>query len=145
MIDYNSNAAHVILVVEDDPWVRLIGTDLLGEAGFTVVEAESAEQALRIFEQRPERAVVFTDVEMPGSLNGLDLAWRISARAPGIGILVTSGGGPVPEALLPVRAHFIAKPYSAATLLSQIAAFTNAGRASSNGTSLPKEDSRLER
>jgi CheY-like chemotaxis protein len=61
----------VVLIVEDEPMVRLTGADLLAEAGFEVFEAGNANEALRILEATPEVRVVFSDVEMPGSLDGV--------------------------------------------------------------------------
>ncbi|MGH6935913.1 MAG: response regulator [Methylocella sp.] len=71
---------HVVLIVEDEPLVRVAGADLLAKAGFEVLEAGNADEALRILEAAPEVRVVFSDVEMPGSLDGLGLA-RTSANA----------------------------------------------------------------
>jgi CheY-like chemotaxis protein len=109
----------VVLIVEDEPFVRLTGADLLAEAGFEVLEAGNADQALRILEATPEVRVVFSDVEMPGSLDGLDLARHICQRWPSTGIVLTSGHRIRPEAI-PQEGRFLPKPYAGPALVRQI-------------------------
>ncbi len=115
---------HVVLIVEDEPFVRLTGADLLAEAGFEVLEAGNADEALRILEATPEVRVVFSDVEMPGSLDGLGLAHRICQRWPRIGILLTSGHR-VRAEMIPREGRFLAKPYDGRVLVRQIEEIVN--------------------
>ena len=109
----------VVLIVEDEPFVRLTGADLLAEAGFEVLEAGNGDEALRILEATPEVRVVFSDVEMPGSLDGLGLARRICQRWPSIGIVLTSGHR-VRAEMMPCEGRFLPKPYDGQALVRQI-------------------------
>ncbi len=109
----------VVLIVEDEPLVRLTGADVLAEGGFEVLEAGSAGEALRILEATPEVRVVFSDVEMPGSLDGLGLARCICQRWPGIGIILTSGNR-IRAETIPREGRFLAKPYDGKALVRQI-------------------------
>jgi len=100
----------VVLVVEDEPLQRMEMIDLVLDAGLTPVEAWSAEHAIAILEARPDIRVVFTDIAMPGSLDGMRLAAHVRDRWPPIEIIVTSAGrAPEPEAM-PARSIFIPKP-----------------------------------
>jgi two-component system, response regulator PdtaR len=109
----------VVLIVEDEPFVRLTGADLLAEAGFEVMEAGNADEALRILEATPEVRVVFSDVEMPGSLDGLGLARNICQRWPGVGIVLTSGHRLRAETI-PREGRFLPKPYAGPVLVRHI-------------------------
>jgi two-component system, response regulator PdtaR len=114
-----AKSRHVVLIVEDEPLVRVAGVDLLAEAGFEVLEAGNADEALRILEATPEVRVVFSDVEMPGSLDGLGLARNICQCWPRIGILLTSGHR-IRAETLPREARFLAKPYDGQALVRHI-------------------------
>jgi len=81
----------LVLVVEDDSRVRRVTVARLKELGYQVIEAENAEQALALFEQRPDIGLIFTDIVMPGSMTGDQLAEAAKARRPDVGILLTSG------------------------------------------------------
>lgn len=109
----------VVLVVEDEPFVRLMGVDLLEQAGFEVLQAVNADEALWLLESHPEVRVVFSDVDMPGSLDGLGLARRIGERWPRIGIVLTSGHRIRAESI-PGESTFLAKPYDGPGLVRQI-------------------------
>ena len=104
--------------------MRLTSADLLAEAGFQVLEAGNGDEALRILEATPEVRVVFSDVEMPGSLDGLGLARRICQRWPSIGIVLTSGHRVHPE-MIPCEGRFLAKPYDRQALVRQIEEIVN--------------------
>jgi len=119
-----ANSRGVVLIVEDEPFVRLMGADLLAEAGFEVLEARNACEALRILEATPEVRVVFSDVEMPGSLDGLGLAHHIRQRWPRIGVLLTSGHRILAETI-PREGRFLAKPYDGQALVRQIEEIVN--------------------
>ena len=114
----------VVLIVEDEPLVRLTGADLLADAGFDVLEASNADEALRILEANQEVRVVFSDVEMPGSLDGLGLARNICQRWPSIGIVLTSGHR-IREEMIPCDGRFVAKPYDGQVLVRQIEEIVN--------------------
>jgi DNA-binding NtrC family response regulator len=115
---------HVVLIVEDEPLVRLTGADLLADAGFDVLEAGNADEALRILEATPAVRVVFSDVEMPGSTDGLGLARNICRRWPSIGIVLTSGHR-IREEMIPCVGRFVAKPYDGQVLVRQIEEIVN--------------------
>lgn len=115
---YPSAAASVVLVVEDEGLVRLMAVDMLEEVGFTVIEAVTADDAWTILEERDDIAILFTDVEMPGSMNGLELANRVAARWPHIRLVITSGRVRIRNQDVPDDGQFIPKPYYPAQLLS---------------------------
>ncbi len=114
-----ANMQNVVLVVEDEPFARLLGVDLLEQAGFAVLQACNADEALWLLEAHPEVRVVFSDVDMPGSLDGIELARRICQCWPRIGIVLTSGHN-IREEMLPREGRFLAKPYDGKTLVRQI-------------------------
>ena len=83
--------------------------DALEEVGWKIEEAENADQALGMLETQGYRALV-TDIEMPGDMNGLDLAWAVAANWPSTGVVITSGKALPPPENLPPRTRFLAKP-----------------------------------
>ena len=99
----------------------MFGADLLEEAGFDVLQACNADEALRLLEVHPEVRVVFSDVEMPGSLDGLGLARHIRQHWPRIGIVLTSGHR-IRVEMIPQEGRFLAKPYDGKALVRQIEA-----------------------
>jgi CheY-like chemotaxis protein len=113
-----SASVPVVLVVEDEGLVRLMAVDLLEDEGFTVIEAATADEAWTILETRDDIAILFTDVEMPGSMNGLDLAGRVAARWPHIRLVITSGRVRLSNQAVPDHGQFVPKPYYSAQLLS---------------------------
>jgi CheY-like chemotaxis protein len=100
-----------VLIVEDEPLVRLCAVETVEGAGFEVIEAANADEAIRILESRSDIRVVFTDIHMPGSMDGLKLAHAVRNRWPPIKIIVTSGRERVAEQDLPAGGRFFAKPY----------------------------------
>ena len=112
----NAIAKSVILVVDDDALVRVHSNLALEDAGYEVVEASNAADALAKLEERPDITTLFTDVRMPGALNGIDLANAVHAQRPDIAILVTSGADNGPIDASPKAARFVQKPYTAAQL-----------------------------
>ena len=102
----------VVLVVEDEPLVRIAALEAVCEAGFDVVEARNADEAIAILEKRPDIHVVFTDIQMPGSMDGLKLAHFVRHRWPPIKIIATSGHAQITEDDLPEGGRFIPKPYA---------------------------------
>lgn len=101
----------VVLVVEDEPLVRLFASDMIEEAGFEVLQAADATDAIVTLEDRLDVRVVFTDVDMPGGIDGIMLAICIRERWPSIQIIITSGR-PWPEGTdLPEDMVFFSKPY----------------------------------
>lgn len=112
----------LILVVEDEPFVRLDAIDILIGAGFRVIDAANADEAIVILEARPDIRVVVTDIQMPGSMDGLKLAATIRNRWPPIALIVTSGRGSVRQQELPEHGRFLPKPYNGPRLVEAIRA-----------------------
>jgi CheY-like chemotaxis protein len=110
----------VVLVVEDEPLQRMMAVDLVLDAGFEVLEARSADEAVSILETRPDIRIVFTDVDMPGSMDGLKLAAAIRDRWPPIEIIVASGHILIDEVNLPPRSVFFSKPYDTEKVTAQL-------------------------
>lgn len=104
----------VVLIVEDEPMLLIAASDVVEEAGFDVEVAIDADEAVRILESRTDIRIVFTDIDMPGSLDGMKLAACIRDRWPPIDILITSGQKTPALADLPARAVFLPKPYRSA-------------------------------
>jgi two-component system, response regulator PdtaR len=106
-----------VLVVEDEALVRAFAAEVLEEAGYEVIEAPSADFALLVLGRRPDVVIVFTDVDMPGRLTGLDLARLVENHYPGIRIIIASGRT-LPESTdMPAGAIFFEKPYASEALL----------------------------
>ena len=102
----------VVLIVEDEFLLRMDAVDMIAAAGFEVVEAANADEAIEILESRPDITVVFTDIQMPGSMDGLKLARAVRGRWPPIKIIATSGHVHIGEIDLPEGGRFLPKPYS---------------------------------
>jgi CheY-like chemotaxis protein len=107
----DSAKIQAVLIVEDEPLVRMCAVKIIEDAGFEVVEAASADEAMRILECRSDIRVVFTDIHMPGSMDGLKLAHAVRNRWPPIKIIVTSGRDLITKQDLPEGGRFFAKPY----------------------------------
>ncbi|MCO5733102.1 response regulator [Rhizobium sp. SSA_523] len=101
----------VILVVEDEPILRMAAVDMVEAAGFDTLEAANAAQALDILERRIDIHLVFTDIDMPPGLDGLALASLIRDRWPPVHVIVTSGHTTPPQGSLPRGMIFFPKPY----------------------------------
>ena len=102
----------VVLIVEDEFLLRIDAVQMVAAAGFEVVEASNADEAIEILETRGDVTVVFTDIQMPGSMDGLKLARAVRGRWPPIKIVATSGHLDVREIDLPEGGRFLPKPYS---------------------------------
>lgn len=101
----------VVLVVEDEPLLRMAAIDMVEEAGFIAVEAADALQAVAILESRRDIRIVFTDIDMPRGMDGMMLAACIRDRWPPIEIILTSGMSAPNETDMPARGVFFSKPY----------------------------------
>jgi CheY-like chemotaxis protein len=112
----------LVVVVDDDVFERMGASDMFSEAGYRVLEAENADEALQLFETSTGIRLLFTDVSMPGSMNGSDLARQVAERWPSVGIIITSGR---PRPLkLPLSMLFHDKPYQPAAVLRQAKVMT---------------------
>jgi DNA-binding NtrC family response regulator len=110
-----------ILIVEDESIVRLNAREMFEDAGFEVLEAENADTALHLLERHgSELAALFTDVHMPGSLDGMDLARAVHERWPHIIPLVTSGRLRLSDSDVPDSGRFVLKPYRMAEVVGTV-------------------------
>ena len=110
----------LVLVVDDEAVLRFIAIDVLEESGFRVLEAEDAKAALRVLADNPDVRVLFTDINMPGALDGVDLAREAHARWPEIKLVVTSGRPKPIDKDMPDASRFVPKPYSPDHLVGEI-------------------------
>jgi CheY-like chemotaxis protein len=110
----------IVLVVEDENLLRLSAAEMIEQAGFEVIPASDADEAIQILESRNDIRAVFTDVHMPGSMDGLRLARVVRMRWPPVALIVTSGRTHVLETDLPVGARFLSKPYQPAHIRSAL-------------------------
>ncbi len=110
-----------VLVVDDEPLLRMDMVDMLQEAGFNTLEAGSAAEAIIALEQHPEIRVVLTDIQMPGSIDGLALSHVVRNRWPPTIIIVCSGNHSPIQIEMPSGACFLAKPIASHNLISIIA------------------------
>ncbi|ANY84941.1 response regulator receiver protein (plasmid) [Microvirga ossetica] len=123
--------APLVLVVEDEPLVRMTAVDELEEAGFPVLEAVNADEALRVLEARSDEVQVqFTDVHMPGSMDGMALAEQVHRRWPHILLLISSGRAQPDPDEIPDHGRFLPKPYYGVTLVHSISGLMQMQRGS---------------
>ena len=115
----------LVLVVDDDVLVRMNAVFQLEEAGFDTLEAGSADEAIGLLETRSDIKVVFTDINMPGSMDGLALAHAIRHRWPSVELVVTSGYARVRDEDMPERGLFLGKPYQPAELVRMVQSVTS--------------------
>lgn len=115
-----SNPRIAVLVVEDEALIRLAAMDLVESAGYEAVEARNADEAIRILGARTDIRVVFTDVDMPGTMDGLKLAHFIRDRWPPIRLVVASGMKILAESQLPKGSRFFSKPYEDSSIVSAL-------------------------
>jgi two-component system, response regulator PdtaR len=111
-VEKNNMQKPVVLIVEDEFLIALNAADFLQKAGYRTIEVGNADDAVAMLENREDIGVVFTDVRMPGSMDGLQLAHCVRDRWPPVKVLVTSGHHTFREGDLPFGGMFISKPYS---------------------------------
>ena len=112
-----------VLVVEDETLIRELVAEELEEAGYSVVVANDADQAIAILEARQDIHLVFTDIDMPGSMDGLKLAAAVRDRWPPVHIIITTGK--VRPLEIPANALFIPKPYVGKNVVAAMRTFEN--------------------
>jgi len=110
----------VILVVEDETLVRMMGVDIVEDAGYRAIEAASAEEAIAILERAPDVRLMFSDVDLHGGMNGVALAELVHSRWPNIRLLLTSGHHDLASRDLPDDGRFVPKPYTSEVVVGQI-------------------------
>ncbi len=102
----------LVLVVEDEPLLMMNAVDMIATMGFEIVEARNADEAIAVLESRSDVHLVFTDIHMPGTMNGLNLAHFVRKRWPPVKIIATSGKARLAEDDLPSGGMFLSKPYT---------------------------------
>jgi CheY-like chemotaxis protein len=110
----------VVLVVEDDMLLRMRAVDMVEDAGYISVEAVDADEAVAILESRSDIALLFTDIQMPGSMDGLGLAHSVHDRWPPIKIILVSGQVKLESIDIPANSRFFGKPLEAKVMIAQI-------------------------
>src|SRR5918998_663745 len=110
MTEHHDTSPPKVLVVEDEMVLRMRAVDIVEDAGFTPVEAVSADEAITILESRSDISLLFTDIQMPGSMDGLQLAHAVHTRWPAIKIILVSGQVVVSDADKPAQSRFFGKP-----------------------------------
>lgn len=118
-----SNSLVYVLVVEDDFLSRLHAVNLVEDAGYIAIEASNADEAITILEARKDIRIVFTDINMPGSMDGLKLAHAIRKRWPPIELILTSGHFDLSDTDIPERGRFFPKPYVDKEIVSALHRF----------------------
>jgi CheY-like chemotaxis protein len=116
----DNQSPSTVLVVEDETLVRMVGTVMLEDAGYEVLEAGDADEALKILEGHQGIHLLFSDVDMPGSMNGLDLATLVHERWPNIRLLITSGHHQLNNSRVPGDGQFVPKPWTQGDLVGRV-------------------------
>ncbi len=109
-----------VLVVEDEPVLRLAAADMLQDEGFSVLEAGSGDEGLVLLRSHPDIMVLFTDVNLPGSLDGVALAWIAAEEHRHVRLLIVSGKAAPEPGTIPDGARFLPKPYDVSTVLAHL-------------------------
>ncbi len=116
-----------VLVVEDEMVLRMRAVDIVEDAGFTAVEAVNADEALSILESRSDISLLFSDIQMPGSMDGLKLAHAVHHRWPSIKIILVSGQVKVASAETPEDSRFFGKPLEVKQMIAELQAMMGSG------------------
>jgi DNA-binding NtrC family response regulator len=109
------------LIVEDQPFVGLVASDILRESGFDTFHAQGAKDAAALLDKHPEIEVVVTDAELSGAVRGLELAQRVSRERPNVQLVVTVAGRDLAQSEVPQGARVLRKPYASGELRSLVA------------------------
>src|SRR5882757_7751031 len=120
MVLDHSHVPAVVLVVEDEMLLRMRAVDIVEDAGYICVEAVDADEAVAILESRSDIALLFTDIQMPGSMDGLGLAHSVHDRWPPIKIILVSGQLKLASIDIPANSRFFGKPLEAKVMIAQI-------------------------
>ena len=110
----------VVLIVEDEALVRLVAASMLQDAGFETLEADTAEDALHMLEENGDVRVLFSDIHLPGRMDGCGLARAVHNRWPTIGLVLTSGATTPRRSQLPDDTDFLPKPYEARDMIEAV-------------------------
>src|SRR5712675_2596710 len=120
MITSGPSTKATVLVVEDEMLLRMRAVDIVEDAGFTPLEAVNADDALALLESRSDINLLFTDIQMPGTMNGLKLAHAVHARWPSIKIMLVSGQVTPSETERPVNSRFYGKPLEVKKMIAEL-------------------------
>src|SRR5580693_3688263 len=120
MIFHQTPVPPKVLVVEDEMMLRMRAVDIVEDAGFTPIEAVNADEALAILESRSDIELLFTDIQMPGSMDGLRLAHAVHERWPAIRIILVSGKLTPTDAEKPIHSRFFGKPLEVKQMISEM-------------------------
>ncbi len=120
MVLDHSHVLALVLVVEDEMLLRMRAVDIVEDAGFASVEALDADEAVAILESRSDIALLFTDIQMPGSMDGLGLAHAVHERWPPVKIILVSGQLKLADIDIPPNSCFFGKPFEAAEMIAEI-------------------------
>jgi CheY-like chemotaxis protein len=110
----------IVLVVEDEMLLRMRAVDMVEDAGFTPLEAVDADEAVAILESRSDIALLFTDIQMPGSMDGLKLAHAVRERWPPIKIILVSGQLKAANIDIPADSRFFGKPLEDREMIAEM-------------------------
>ena len=113
-------APPTVLVVEDEMLLRMRAVDMVEDAGYASVEAVDADEAVAILESRSDIALMFTDIQMPGSMDGLGLARAVHERWPPIKIILVSGALKLPDIDIPPDSRFFGKPLEPSEMIAEM-------------------------
>lgn len=120
MVLYHPAVTPIVLIVEDEMLLRMRAVDMVEDAGFTSIEAVDADQAVAILESRSDIALLFTDIQMPGSMDGLRLAHAVHERWPPIKIILVSGQLKLENIDIPANSRFFGKPLEAKNMIAEM-------------------------
>jgi CheY-like chemotaxis protein len=120
MIADSTRSRPAVLVVEDDPLLRMHAVSIVEDAGLVAIETRNADEAIAVLEQRNDIILLFTDIQMPGSMDGLKLAHAVRNRWPPIKIVVVSGQMQLTQSDLPENCRFFGKPFQAKNMIREL-------------------------
>ena len=116
----HSRLPFIVLVVEDEMMLRMKVVDMVEDAGYIPVEAVDADEAMAVLQSRNDIALMLTDVQMPGSMNGLELAHAVHERWPPIKIILASGQLKLSASEIPLDSRFFGKPLQSAEIIAEM-------------------------
>lgn len=100
-----------VLIVEDEPLIRMEAVDIVEEEGFPTCDVATADEAIAVFDRRSDIGVLFTDIDMPGTMDGLELARAVRQRWPSVHVIIASGAVDVTQLDVPTGCNCFPKPY----------------------------------
>ena len=110
----------IVLVVEDEPLLRMSTVDMVEEAGFPTLEAANAKQAIQLLENRPDIRIILSDIDMPPGMDGMELVAMVRRRWPPVAIILVSGHVASEKVVIPEGGRFFSKPVRTAELVATL-------------------------